>query len=80
MGNWVIQTLRDLHVEMDSAVAAAYGWQDLDLDHGFHDTKQGIRFTVSEAARRELLDRLLALNHQRHREEVEAEQEGRGLI
>ena len=67
-----IQQLRDLHVEMDYAVAAAYGWQDLALDHGFHDTKQGIRFTVAESARRELLDRLLALNHQRHREEVEA--------
>ena len=74
-----IQTLRDLHVEMDCVVAAAYGWQNLQLDHGFHDTKQGVRFTVSEAARRELLDRLLALNHQRHREEVEAEREGRGL-
>jgi len=74
-----IQQLRELHVEMDQAVAAAYGWQDLALDHDFHDTKQGIRFTVAEAARRELLDRLLALNHQRHREEVEEEQQGRKL-
>ncbi len=67
-----IQQLRDLHVEMDHAVAAAYGWQDLALDHAFHDTKQGLRYTVSESARRELLDRLLALNHQRHEEEVAA--------
>ncbi|MBK8752316.1 MAG: N-6 DNA methylase [Candidatus Competibacteraceae bacterium] len=74
-----IQTLRDLHIEMDRAVAAAYGWQSLELNHGFHDTKQGVRFTVSEAARRELLDRLLALNHQRHREEVEAERLAKGL-
>ena len=73
-----IQTLRALHVEMDRAVAAAYGWQNLQLDHGFHDTKQGVRFTVSEAARRELLDRLLALNHQRHWEEVDAEN-GKGV-
>ena len=65
-----IQTLRELHVEMDQAVAAAYGWQDLDLEHGFHQTKQGIRFTISELARREVLDRLLELNHQRHAEEV----------
>ncbi len=43
-----IQRLRDLHVEMDNAVAAAYGWTDLDLGHGFHETKQGIRFTISE--------------------------------
>lgn len=61
--------LRRLHVEMDYAVAAAYGWQALDLGHEFHETKQGTRYTVSEAARREVLDRLLALNHQRHAEE-----------
>ena len=61
--------LRELHGEMDRAVAFAYDWQDLHLDHGFHETKQGIRFTISEAARREVLDRLLALNHQRHAEE-----------
>ncbi|MBE9179396.1 restriction endonuclease [Oculatella sp. LEGE 06141] len=65
-----IQKLRELHVEMDQAVAAAYGWQDLDLGHGFHQTKQGDRFTISETARREVLDRLLELNHQRYAEEV----------
>ena len=65
-----IQKLRDLHVEMDAAVAAAYGWTDLDLGHGFHETKQGLRFTISEAARREVLGRLLKLNHERYAEEV----------
>ena len=64
-----IVELRRLHVEMDRAVATTYGWQDLDLGHDFHETKQGIRFTISEAARHEVLDRLLALNHQRHAEE-----------
>ena len=64
-----IQKLRDLHVEMDNAVAAAYGWPDLKLDHGFHETKQGIRFTISEPARREVLQRLLKLNHERYAEE-----------
>lgn len=65
-----IQKLRSLHIEMDQAVAAAYGWQDLDLGHGFHKTKQGSRYTISETARREVLDRLLELNHQRYAEEV----------
>jgi hypothetical protein len=65
-----IQKLRDLHVEMDNAVAAAYGWTDLELGHGFHETKQGIRFTISEPARREVLQRLLKLNHERYAEEV----------
>ena len=67
-----IGELRRLHVEMDQAVVVAFGWQDLDLSHGFHETKQGIRYTISEAARREVLDRLLALNHQRYAEEVAA--------
>jgi hypothetical protein len=62
--------LRELHQEMDQAVAAAYGWSDLDLDHGFHATKQGERYTLSDSARRSVLDRLLALNHERHAEEV----------
>jgi hypothetical protein len=65
-----IQKLRDLHVEMDNAVAAAYDWSDLDLGHGLHETKQGTRFTISEAARREVLARLLKLNHERYAEEV----------
>jgi MmeI, target recognition domain len=67
-----IARLRALHVEMDQAVAAAYGWSDLDLGHGFHETKQGVRYTISESARRTVLDRLLALNHQRYEEEVRA--------
>src|SRR5579864_6920414 len=45
---------------------------DLKLEHGFHETKQGLRYTISEAARREVLDRLLLLNHERHEEEVRA--------
>ena len=67
-----IAELRQLHVEMDQAVAAAYGWVDLDLGHGFYTTKQGQRYTISEAARRTVLDRLLALNHARYAEEVKA--------
>ena len=67
-----IARLRELHVEMDRAVAAAYGWDDLDLGHGFHETAQGVRFTINEAARREVLGRLLELNHQRYAEEVAA--------
>ena len=44
----------------------------MDWGHGFHATKQGERHTLSEPARRTVLDRLLALNHQRHAEEVKA--------
>jgi hypothetical protein len=61
-----IHKLRQLHVEMDNAVAAAYAWTALDLGHDFHETKQGVRYTISEPARREVLARLLKLNHERH--------------
>ncbi len=68
-----ITRLRELHIAMDQAVASAYGWIDLDLGHSFHETPQGVRYTLSEPARREILDRLLALNHLRHEEEVRAQ-------
>jgi hypothetical protein len=74
-----IQQLRELHIQMDYAVMKAYQVRDfakenplLDLNHDFHQTKQGLRFTISETARRDILDRLLALNHQRYAEEVKA--------
>ena len=76
-----IVRLRELHVEMDRAVSAAYGWDDLDLGHDFHETPQGVRFTISEPARREVLDRLLLLNHERYEEEVKAglhDKQGKG--
>jgi hypothetical protein len=65
-----IEHLRRLHKEMDEAVVRAYGWGDLELEHGFHETKQGLRYTISEEARREVLGRLLRLNHERYAEEV----------
>lgn len=65
-----IQCLRELHVKMDYRVSEAYGWSDLNLNHNFHETKPGLRFTISDEARREVLDRLLELNHERYAEEV----------
>jgi hypothetical protein len=65
-----IAILRDLHAQLDHAVAAAYGWTDLELGHGFHTTRRRVRFTLSNRAQRELLGRLLALNHERYKVEV----------
>lgn len=64
--------LRMLQVTLDHQVAANYGWSSLDFGHGFHATKQGVRYTISETARRIVLDRLLNLNQERHQEEVGA--------
>jgi hypothetical protein len=66
----IVSRLRDMHVAVDRSVAQAYGWSDLKLDHGFYRTEQGVRFTVSDVAQREILERLLVLNQQRHAEEA----------
>lgn len=73
-----IDELRNLHRQLDAAVVAAYGWADLAakegtaLRHDFHETKQGVRWTLHPDVRSDILDRLLALNHERHAEEVAA--------
>ena len=67
-----IAELRAIHRRIDHAVAHAYGWDDLDLDHGFHETRQGTRYTVGPVVRQEILDRLLELNHERYAAEVAA--------
>jgi hypothetical protein len=65
-----IEELRRLRRELDRAVADAYGWTDLELDHAFRETPLGLRYTISEAVKTEVLDRLLELNHARYAEEV----------
>lgn len=60
-----VDRMRAIHVELDAAVAAAYGWKDLDLTHGFHSYRKMTRWTVSPAVRVEILDRLLEENHRR---------------
>ena len=62
--------LRRLHVELDTAVRDAYGWEDLDLGHDFYEVEtlsenDRVRYTISPAARREVLKRLLAENNAR---------------
>ncbi|MGK3939579.1 DNA methyltransferase [Streptomyces caeruleatus] len=40
------------------------------LDHGFHETDQGTRYTIGLLARIEIIDRLRQLNHQAYADEV----------
>ncbi|CQR60217.1 Eco57I restriction-modification methylase domain-containing protein [Streptomyces leeuwenhoekii] len=40
------------------------------LDHGFHETDQGTRYTIGFLARAEIIDRLRQLNHQAYADEV----------
>jgi hypothetical protein len=65
-----VTTWRDLQIRMDHMVLHAYDWSDVNLSHGFYASRLGFHFTISEAARREVLQRLLKLNHERYAEEV----------
>ena len=68
-----VKKLRNLHIKLDVAVRDAYGWSDLDLEHGFHGVRgQGVRFTFSPSAADVVLGRLLEVNKERYEAEVAA--------
>ncbi len=81
-----LRELRALHVQMDQAVLAAYGWHQpsdaspaLALRHDFYEVdylpeNDRVRYTIHPDARKEILKRLLQLNHHLY-----AEQEAKGL-
>ena len=83
-----ILELRKIHQELDEAVLAAYTWSDLKLAHDFYEIEtlpenDRVRYTISPEARKELLKRLLDLNHQRAEKEkantpVKAVKQGKG--
>src|SRR5690606_47106 len=62
-----IERIRELHREIDAAVMCAYGWDDINLGHGYYEQRNlsendRIRFTISDAARSEVLRRFAELN------------------
>ncbi len=58
----LVHKLRSLHVKMDEEVINAYGWGDVILDHGFHETRDGLRYTISPQIRVAIVRKLLLLN------------------
>ena len=69
-----LEQARQLQREIDLVILDAYGWNDIDLAHGFHAVSylpdnDNIRYTISESARVEILKRLSKLNHDRWEEE-----------
>ena len=72
-----VEALRARHEELDREVAAAYGWDDLDMRHDFRQmdylpANDNTRHTIAENVRLEVLRRLSALNRQRWQEEQTA--------
>jgi hypothetical protein len=76
-----IVRLRELHAAMDRAVLDAYGWTDIptacdffpdyvEEDDDGNEVPKSIRYRWPDEVRDEVLARLLALNAERHAEEV----------
>jgi hypothetical protein len=63
-----IQNLRDLHLAMDRAVLAAYGWDEIDPPP-YTDPVTPADHRAKEAFEDEVIDRLFALNAERAAEE-----------
>ncbi|WP_146085962.1 DNA methyltransferase [Rathayibacter sp. AY1D5] len=61
----LVVALRDAQDRLDVEVCRAYGWEDLDLDHGFFDFSAGKHYTVSPEVRAKMRRRLLDLNKAR---------------
>ena len=57
--------MREMHVAMNEAVVEAYGWPQIQLNHGFFDYRNVERWSVCPAARVDILDRLLEENQRR---------------
>ncbi|MDR0989958.1 MAG: N-6 DNA methylase [Propionibacteriaceae bacterium] len=60
-----VAQLRDDQASLDKAVMAAYGWDDIQLNHGFYSYRQMERWTICPTVRTEILDRLLEENRRR---------------
>jgi hypothetical protein len=75
--------LRRLHRKMDETVLKAYGWTDIDLAHDFYEVdylpeNDCSRYTISPEARKEILKRLLKLNHEIHEQEIQEGKQKKG--
>jgi len=78
-----IERLRELHAAMDRAVLDAYGWTDIPTECEFlpdfieededgNEVPKSFRYRWPDEVRDDVLARLLALNAERHAEEVRA--------
>lgn len=65
--------LENITTQLELSKQVVVEGEDLKWRHGFRGTPQGGRFTVSESAWREILSKLLKLNHERYEEEQKAE-------
>jgi len=60
-----IKEMREAIKELDTVAMQSYGWGDLILKHNFYQNERGQkRFTIERESLREIIKRLILLNHQ----------------
>ena len=70
-----IQKFRGMIKDLDEIVLTKFNWCDLELVHDFYEVdylpeNDRVRYTISPEARKEVLKRLLLLNHEIYEEEL----------
>jgi hypothetical protein len=70
-----IVAMRELNMKIDLLVKEAYDWNGIDLVHDFYEVEylpenDRVRYTIHPMARKEILKRLLLLNHKLYGEEL----------
>ena len=73
--SWINQH-REIMEKINETVLGVYGWNDINLKQDFHviddlPENDRVRYTISPDARKEVLKRLLLLNHELYEQEVE---------
>tara|TARA_R110002096_G_scaffold365570_2_gene558915 strand:- start:3968 stop:5119 length:1152 start_codon:yes stop_codon:yes gene_type:complete len=71
-----IERFRNIQKELDQTILDSYSCSSVELKHNFYEVdylpeKDNIRYTIHPDARKEILKRLLSLNHERYEEELE---------
>ena len=69
---------------MDETVLKAYSWEDINLAHDFYEVyylpeNDRVRYTISPDVRKEILKRLLKLNHEIHEQELKTGLHAKGI-
>ncbi len=66
-----VDHIRNILISIDGQMAASYKWLDIEMEHDFFPQdhlpeSDGVRFTLSDGNKSEILDRLTQLNNARH--------------
>jgi hypothetical protein len=72
-----IRVLRELQTKIDIEILTTFGWNDISLNHNFYELEylpenDRIRFAIHKNSRKEILKRLVSLNHDRYKAEPQA--------